>query len=98
MGSNEVALLTHLADAIKASTLVVEDYLIRHEQPSPSLDVDGSSLSIPVGEKNVLVARDTILSATRELRNLVSGPVGILMNIGVSPIIMTALNWRRNLR
>ena len=89
MGSSELTLLTQLADAIKASTLTIEDYLVRHGQPSPSLDVNGVSLSIPATEKNTLEARDTILSATRELRSLVSGPVGILMNIGVSLMIMT---------
>ena len=84
MGSATFSPLVHIADAIKSSTTILDDYLAAHGNSSPSLGVDGTPIYVPPHEMDVLAARDTILSATRELRNLVLGPLGILMNIGVS--------------
>ena len=84
MRSTGLSPLAHLADTIKANTLVLDEHLNRHHHPDPSLEVDGICISIASNEKEVLAARDTLLGSVRELRNLVLGPVGILMNIGVS--------------
>ena len=84
MGSRGFSSLVRLADTIKANALVLDEHLNRHDDPDPPLGVDGTSISIPSTEKEVLAARDTLLGTVHELRNLVLGPVGILMNIGVS--------------
>ena len=84
MGSTGLSSLVRLADTIKATTLVLDEHLKRHDLPEPSLGVDGVGISVASTEKEVLAARDTLLGAVHELRNLVSGPVGIFMNIGVS--------------
>ena len=84
MGSSALSSLVQLADTIKANTLVLDNHLNNHGQPHPSLDVDGACISIASNEKEVLAARDTLLGALNQLRSLVLGPVGILMNIGVS--------------
>ena len=84
MGSRGLSSLVCLADTIKANTLVLDEHLNRHDHLDPSLGVDGVCISIASTEKEVLAARDTLLGAVHELRNLVLGPVGILMNIGVS--------------
>ncbi len=75
--------ISRLADTIKTNTSILDKYLVHHGQREPSFGVDGSSISIPAYEKEVLDARSMVLGAARELRNLILGPVGILMNIGV---------------
>lgn len=77
--------ISQLADTIKTNTSILDEYLVRHNQREPSFGVDGSSISIPASEKEVLDARSTVLGAARELRNLLLGPIGIIMNIGVRP-------------
>lgn len=83
MDTTSISSLIVLADQIKESAIILENYIKKSNQPYPSLGVDGVPFSVPAHERNVLSARDTILSATHELRNLVLGPLGILMNIGV---------------
>lgn len=91
MGSSALLSLVQLADAIKANTLVLDNHLNHHGQPDPSLDVDGAGISIASNEKEVLAARDTLLGALNQLRDLVLGPVGIIMNIGVSHTLIVSM-------
>ena len=83
MGSTNLSSLTLLADTIKVNATVLDEYIARYHHIYPSLKVDGVSLSIASDDKEVLAARAALLSATRELRDVILGPVGILMNIGV---------------
>ena len=92
MGSAGLSSLGQLADTIKANTLVLDDHLNRQGDPDPSLDVDGACISISSNEKEVLAARDTLLGAVSRLQSLVLGPVGILMNIGVSHMSTIFMN------
>ncbi|KAL8936665.1 MAG: hypothetical protein Q9211_004069 [Gyalolechia sp. 1 TL-2023] len=84
--------LIQLADLIKQSAAILDHFLVTHNHPSPSLAADGVHVPIPPWETDTLTARDAILHATRELRNLVLGPLGILMNIGPGHIGHTAVS------
>lgn len=75
--------ILQLADTIKENASLLHDYLVENDRPNPSLGVDGASLSISHHERDTLNARETLWSATRELQNLILGPIGILFNIGV---------------
>ena len=90
--STSLSSLALLADTIKANTVILDDHIARHNHPNPSLGVDGACFSVSSSEKEVLAARATLLSATRELRNLILGPIGILMNIGVRCWIVFSLS------
>lgn len=80
MGSSS---MTELADTIRESTKILNDYLVFRNCPTPSLCVDGAPISIERDKQDILNAKATLLNATRELQNLIVGPLGILMNIGV---------------
>ena len=85
MNTGEVSSLIRLVDVIKTNVLVLDEHLCRQGHSNLSLGVNGVPISIASHEKEILAARDKILSTTRELQNLILGPVGILMNIGVRP-------------
>lgn len=80
----ELSNLMSLADTIKAQATVLESFMSRTQSCEPSLGVDGSAIDIPPWERDVLKAKSTLLGATRQLQSLVKGPVGILLDIGVS--------------
>ncbi|KAL8934423.1 MAG: hypothetical protein Q9216_005923 [Gyalolechia sp. 2 TL-2023] len=79
---------------IKQSATTLDRFHVAHDHPSPSLAADGVHVPIPSGETETLAARDAILHATRELRNLVLGPLGILMNIGSNEVLCLQAIYR----
>ena len=84
MESTELSQVLQLADTIKQGATTLDGYLKTRNHPSPSLAVDRVHVTIPPQEREILAVRDDLLHATRELRNLVLGPLRILMKIGVS--------------
>ncbi|KAL8778382.1 MAG: hypothetical protein Q9213_007437 [Squamulea squamosa] len=94
MGSTRFSSLNQLADTIKASTLILDEHLNRHGHPDPSLGVDGVPISLACNETGALAARDALLTATHDLRNLVLGPVGILMSIGANEVMCLQTIYR----
>jgi len=80
MGSSSI---TELADTIRENTNILYNYLVLRDCPTPSLGVDGAPISIEHDKRGVLNAKATLLNAKLELQDLILGPFGILMNIGV---------------
>ena len=74
MDTSDPSSLISLADQIRESAVALDSYIKKNGQPYPSLDVDGVPLSIAAHETEVLAARDTLLSATHELRDIVLKP------------------------
>ncbi|RFU32348.1 hypothetical protein B7463_g3998, partial [Scytalidium lignicola] len=77
--SNSPASLTQLAKSILANAQIIEDFLSSNNLPQPSFDVKGPK-DFPVGTEHaeIHVARHALIDATRELRNLIIGPVDTL--------------------
>ena len=74
--------ITYLADRIKANAEQLAKFA-NDEGREPSLGVDGQQLLIPDAEKDLLLAKTSLLDDMKELQCLIKGPVGILMDIGV---------------
>ncbi len=85
VGFNIIGLssMTAWADTIRDNTMIPNDYLLLSGCPTPSLGVDGAPISIEHDKRGVLNAKATLLNAKLELQDLILGPFGILMNIGV---------------
>ncbi|KAL8949573.1 MAG: hypothetical protein Q9222_004332 [Ikaeria aurantiellina] len=86
--------LIELADSIRESAAVLDNFYATHEYPRPSLAAEGIHIPIPSSETETLAARDALLHAARELRNLVLGPLGILMNIGSNEVLCLQAIYR----
>ncbi|KAM7206072.1 S-adenosyl-L-methionine-dependent methyltransferase [Naviculisporaceae sp. PSN 640] len=73
--------ITELASRIAANTRKLNDYLVAHNLPTPSFDVDGpKDTLVPKQETEVEAARVAIIDDTQELRRLVLGPREYLMS------------------
>jgi hypothetical protein len=80
--------LTKLAESILANSKVIESFLFTNNLPQPSFDANGPK-NFPVGVEHTEIynARNALVDATKELRDLVIGPRDTLnwMAINVSP-------------
>ncbi|KAI3325057.1 S-adenosyl-L-methionine-dependent methyltransferase [Xylariaceae sp. AK1471] len=73
--------IVELASRIATNTNKVNDYLVAHNLPTPSFDVDGAQYTlIPKDELDVERARIAIIDDTLELRRLALGPREYLMS------------------
>lgn len=78
--------IVELANRITSNTAKIDGYLLSHNLPTPSFDVDGPrDTLIPKNELSIESARVAILDDTLELRRLVLGPREYLMSYTVSP-------------
>jgi hypothetical protein len=78
--------IVELANRIAANTNKVNDYLVAHNLPTPSFDLNGAQDTlIPKNELDVELARVAIIDDTLELRRLALGPREYLMSYTVSP-------------
>ncbi|KAF2027953.1 S-adenosyl-L-methionine-dependent methyltransferase [Setomelanomma holmii] len=77
--------IVELAQAIAADTALVDAYFQANNIPTPSFDIDGPArVAIPPHEKNVAAAHVRVLGATKELHNLILGPMNMLMGMNVT--------------
>ncbi|TRX96512.1 hypothetical protein FHL15_002784 [Xylaria flabelliformis] len=73
--------IVELANRIASNTAKVNDYLLSHNLPTPSFDVDGPrDTLIPKDELDIEAARVAIVDDTLKLRRLVLGPREYLMS------------------
>ncbi|KAK0609535.1 S-adenosyl-L-methionine-dependent methyltransferase [Bombardia bombarda] len=73
--------ITELASRIAANTTRLNNYLVAHNLPTPSFDVDGpKDTLVPKEETMVEAARVAIIDDTQQLRRLVLGPREYLMS------------------
>ncbi len=73
--------LVELSARIAANTTKVNDYLITHQLPQPSFDVDGPLESlIPKQAIDIEAARVAVIDDTLELRRLILGPRDYLLS------------------
>ncbi|KAI1181598.1 S-adenosyl-L-methionine-dependent methyltransferase [Nemania serpens] len=67
--------IVELANRIASNTVKIDDYLLSHNLPTPSFDVDGPlDTLIPKNELSIESLRVAIIDDTLELRRLVLGP------------------------
>lgn len=66
--------MTRLATIIAKNTAILDAYFQSQDGPKPSFEIDGlqSDSSLP---QNIRVARRTVLEATKELQDLITGPI-----------------------
>jgi hypothetical protein len=77
--------IVELASRIAANTNKINDYLVAHNLPTPSFDVNGAQDTlIPKHELDIQSARTAVIDDTLELRRLVLGPREYLMSYTVS--------------
>jgi len=86
MSSSEQPLIK-LAENILANTKTIENFLVSNNLPEPSFSADGPT-DFPVGIDHAEIqnARNAVIDATKELRDLIIGPRDMLrwMIINVS--------------
>ncbi|KAF2163211.1 hypothetical protein M409DRAFT_68527 [Zasmidium cellare ATCC 36951] len=76
--------IVELSTVIAEKTKVVDEYFKKNGLATPSFDLDGPTrIAIPPQEKEASDALTAVLSATRDLNQLLTGPTGVLM--GTSP-------------
>lgn len=76
MSSTRIA---ELAAIVSTNTTKIDDYLISHNLPSPSFDVDHpADLGIPLEAIDIDDARRAALEASMELQDLLQGPTSLL--------------------
>lgn len=77
--------IVELSTLIADKTKVVDEYFKKNGLPTPSFDLDGPArIMIPPQEKEASDALTAVLSATRDLNQLLTGPTGVLMGTSVS--------------
>lgn len=77
--------IVELSAVIAEKTKVVDEYFKKNGLPTPSFDLDGPTrITIPPQEKEASDALTAVLSATRDLNQLLTGPTGVLMGTSVS--------------
>jgi hypothetical protein len=82
--------IVELSTRIAANTTKLNEYLVSHDLPTPSFDIDGPKDNlVPKEELEVEAARVAIIDDTQELRRLVLGPREYLM----SYTVCHDLNW-----
>ncbi|KAI0972042.1 S-adenosyl-L-methionine-dependent methyltransferase [Xylaria arbuscula] len=73
--------IVDLASRIASNTSKINDYLLRHNLPTPTFDLDGPlDTLIPKHETDIESARVAVIDDTLELRRLVLGPREYLMS------------------
>lgn len=78
--------IVELANRIASNTAKVDGYLLSHNLPTPSFDVDGPRDNlIPKNELSIEASRAAIIDDTLELRRLILGPREYLLSYTVSP-------------
>ncbi|KAF3025037.1 hypothetical protein E8E14_014355 [Neopestalotiopsis sp. 37M] len=83
--------IVELSTRIATNTAKVDEYLISHDLPTPSFDVDGPFQSmIPKDDVELEAARVAIIDDTLELRRLVLGPRDYLMTFTVGRLLQSS--------
>lgn len=76
--------ITELAAAISRNTQIVNDYLVAHDIPVPSFDVNGpATVPIPPSEKEIAAAHAQAIADSLALHNVLKGPNEMLMGLAV---------------
>ncbi|KAI1282907.1 S-adenosyl-L-methionine-dependent methyltransferase [Xylaria sp. FL0933] len=80
--------IVELANRIASNTAKINDYLLSHNLPPPSFEVDGPlDTLIPKHELDIETARVAVIDDTLELRRLVLGPREYLMSYSHDELI-----------
>lgn len=76
--------IVELSSRIAANTAKLNEYLVAHDLPTPSFDVDAPlDTLVPKAELEAEAARVAIIDDTQELRRLALGPRDYLMSYTV---------------
>lgn len=77
--STKSSRILSLAKIIASQSEVVDTFLRGNDLPQPSFGADALIEPIPSATPDVSKARDTIIEATIELRQLLEGPIKALL-------------------
>jgi hypothetical protein len=79
MASNRI---TEISGSIAENSKTITNYLTFKNLPTPSFDVDGlTELQISPADKEAFAARSNLISAMKELHDLVLGPKEALRHL-----------------
>lgn len=75
----ESSRITELAEIIASQTAILNEHLHSNSLPTPSFSSDGPTDVFGSSHPNIQKAKSSVIEATIELRQLLEGPVKLLL-------------------